>query len=325
MIQPGRKYTAGNAYRYGFNGQEVTNELGSNFYEAMYWEYDARIGRRWNLDPKPDVSVSLYSTFANNPIAFLDILGDTLEVGGVTQTSMDDIKNLVRSKNQKYLVFDKKTNRVTVDLSSLSADEQAKVLKNDKGLGLIKDIVDSDKKFLYEATDLGFYSNSAGDRQVSIVRQNDVNSVKNTSNFGADGGGGHDERPRSGYDGHLMVDTKTTWEELDASGSPIAKSRSSMVFHELAENYYRTHSSVNYQPDPTGVGLHKIGAHQLAIDLEKQWHMASNSPGGISSKTSDALGPNEVATANRYNGVYQTSGLTREDLQRIFTRMFRPF
>ena len=41
-------------YRFGFNGQEKDDEIfGSTgtSYTAEFWQYDARIGRRWNVDP----------------------------------------------------------------------------------------------------------------------------------------------------------------------------------------------------------------------------------------------------------------------------------
>jgi hypothetical protein len=41
-------------YRFGFNGMEkdpeITGQEGSH-YTAAFWEYDTRIGRRWNVDP----------------------------------------------------------------------------------------------------------------------------------------------------------------------------------------------------------------------------------------------------------------------------------
>ncbi|PSL34430.1 hypothetical protein, partial [Chitinophaga ginsengisoli] len=43
MQMPGRGYNAG-GYRYGFNGQEHSSELGDNNYTAQFWEYDSRIG-----------------------------------------------------------------------------------------------------------------------------------------------------------------------------------------------------------------------------------------------------------------------------------------
>jgi hypothetical protein len=68
-----------NKYRFGFGGQEkddeITGQTGS-VYTAMFWEYDARIGRRWNLDPVIKPWMSSYCTFSNNPIARIDPLGD---------------------------------------------------------------------------------------------------------------------------------------------------------------------------------------------------------------------------------------------------------
>jgi len=79
MVQPGRKYQAGTgSYRYSINGQEKDSELNENITTALYWEYDSRIGRRWNNDPKPDASLSVYVSFGNNPIINTDQLGDTL-------------------------------------------------------------------------------------------------------------------------------------------------------------------------------------------------------------------------------------------------------
>ncbi|MDA3891191.1 MAG: hypothetical protein PF517_05950, partial [Salinivirgaceae bacterium] len=41
-------------YRFGFGGQEKDDEITGNsgtHYTAAFWEYDTRIGRRWNVDP----------------------------------------------------------------------------------------------------------------------------------------------------------------------------------------------------------------------------------------------------------------------------------
>jgi len=71
-------------YRYRFNGQEQDNEIAGtgNIMSAEFWEYDARLGRRWNIDPKPDFSISSYACFRNNPILFNDVDGDTVKYGG---------------------------------------------------------------------------------------------------------------------------------------------------------------------------------------------------------------------------------------------------
>ncbi len=69
-------------YRFAFNGQEKDDEVSGagNTMTAEFWEYDARLGRRWNLDPKPDISISGYACFRNNPIGYFDINGDTIGI-----------------------------------------------------------------------------------------------------------------------------------------------------------------------------------------------------------------------------------------------------
>jgi hypothetical protein len=76
---PGRSFTAtGNgAYRYGFNGQEKDNEVygAGNLNTAEFWEYDTRLGRRWNVDPVVKPWESGYAVMGNCPIALCDPLG----------------------------------------------------------------------------------------------------------------------------------------------------------------------------------------------------------------------------------------------------------
>jgi RHS repeat-associated protein len=64
--------------RYGFNGQEMDNEISGsgNSYTAEFWQYDPRLGRRWNLDPKPQVGLSRYSVMNDSPIWLTDPNGD---------------------------------------------------------------------------------------------------------------------------------------------------------------------------------------------------------------------------------------------------------
>jgi hypothetical protein len=68
----------GKDYRYGFNGQEKVDEIAGvgNHNTALFWEYDTRLGRRWNVDPVDQVSVSNYAVNADNPIINIDPNGD---------------------------------------------------------------------------------------------------------------------------------------------------------------------------------------------------------------------------------------------------------
>ncbi|MBS1637737.1 MAG: hypothetical protein JST26_17610 [Bacteroidetes bacterium] len=86
---PGRQYASA-TYRYAMNGQEKDDVyldlsgmpiVGASS-TAEYWEYDGRLGRRWNIDPVLDEGLSPYATFANNPILMSDPNGDSPGVGG---------------------------------------------------------------------------------------------------------------------------------------------------------------------------------------------------------------------------------------------------
>ena len=68
----------GDASPFGFNGQMKLNEIAGvgNHNTALFWEYDTRTARRWNLDPVDQISISNYSVDKLNPIHFGDPLGD---------------------------------------------------------------------------------------------------------------------------------------------------------------------------------------------------------------------------------------------------------
>ena len=60
-----------------YNGYEFNAELDINLYESFYRLHDPQIGRFWQLDPKPNEEISLYSAMNNNPVLYADPLGDT--------------------------------------------------------------------------------------------------------------------------------------------------------------------------------------------------------------------------------------------------------
>jgi RHS repeat-associated protein len=76
MGMPGKSFTITN-YEYGFGGQQKDNEIKGegNSYTAPFWEYDPRIGRRWNIDPVPKTTLSSYVVLGNDPISFVDPSG----------------------------------------------------------------------------------------------------------------------------------------------------------------------------------------------------------------------------------------------------------
>lgn len=128
------------SYRYGFNGQEKSDEIKGegNSYTALFWEYDSRLGRRWNVDSKPTVGISEYSAFNNNPVWYKDPLGDT--------TYLYNIKGIY-----KGVLYDgQKTNEIVILKQAIING----ILKGrEKGLG-----------------DDDYYSNIARDPKIATAR-----------------------------------------------------------------------------------------------------------------------------------------------------------
>ena len=73
MQMPGRKLSGG--YRYGFNGQEKSDDVFEGSTTALFWQYDLRLGKRWNIDPIPKTTLSGYVVLGNNPIIYVDPSG----------------------------------------------------------------------------------------------------------------------------------------------------------------------------------------------------------------------------------------------------------
>jgi hypothetical protein len=75
MSMPGRSYNFTN-YRYGFGSQEKSYKIdaGGNSVSAEFWQFDTRIGRRWNVDPLANEAPGWtpYRGFYNNPIRYAD-------------------------------------------------------------------------------------------------------------------------------------------------------------------------------------------------------------------------------------------------------------
>ena len=86
-------------YQYFFNGQETDNEvLGDGVsLSAEFWQYDTRLGRRWNEDPMYKEYESPYACFAGNPVWFADPKGDSV-INGYSYRLLSAEKAMKQSK-----------------------------------------------------------------------------------------------------------------------------------------------------------------------------------------------------------------------------------
>jgi hypothetical protein len=89
-------------YRFGFNTQEADEEIAGegNIYTAEFWEYDARLGRRFNTDPVFKEYESVYACLGNNPIWIIDINGadSTLYISVDKNVTIDKSKFEIQLK-----------------------------------------------------------------------------------------------------------------------------------------------------------------------------------------------------------------------------------
>ena len=75
----------------------------------MFWEYDARFGRRWNVDPRPFPNISQFAVFANNPIIYVDNNGDTTYVYNLNGQFVTVIYDVLKT-NEIVFLNDKTAN-----------------------------------------------------------------------------------------------------------------------------------------------------------------------------------------------------------------------
>ncbi len=104
MMMPGRKFSAANGYRYGFQSQEEDDELKGegNHIDFKYRPYDPRIGRFFKIDPlhQKYPALSAYHFSHNSPIGTVEIEG--LEGDEVRFRMMMKAKGGVQAEAERH-------------------------------------------------------------------------------------------------------------------------------------------------------------------------------------------------------------------------------
>lgn len=100
-------------YHFGFNGQEMDNEVSGtgNSLTAEFWQYDSRLGRRWNIDPVVKQWESPYACFSGNPIINADPNGDDDDVV-VTGPEADEATKQADNASSLNITRDSQTGKL---------------------------------------------------------------------------------------------------------------------------------------------------------------------------------------------------------------------
>jgi hypothetical protein len=250
----GRTYSAA-GYKFGFNGKEKVDEVSGagNHNTALFWEYDTRLGRRWNLAPKAQITLSDYAVMACNPIRFMDPLGDIFGVGK-NKESQVDVKSIAKKKNQDYIKFGE-DGSARLDFGNLSQKKADKILKNDKGLSLIKNLIDAkdekgaDEKYYYETSNRRefFVNDKYFNQDLNVKSGQETTTKEFVSNTSLTPPGDKylHAKPPQGLNAAVFISPGTMY-DLGEGQSHVVIPRSELVLHELSESYGRTHFKQNY-------------------------------------------------------------------------------
>jgi RHS repeat-associated protein len=248
--------------------------------------YDYQIGRfstqdRFSEKYRP---LSPYNYAANNPMLFSDKNGDSLILPNIPGMAQADIASLVVTESV-FFTRETRGNGTTVGLSinwgEMTPEQQAQALANDPGLKLLYDMInakrdDGTPEIYYYTTEDRMYIRNRFSEESEYVDNRDgvINGVPyhdgidNISitprNFGkiGIGDGFKGEMPLKGYHGMVRISTRGAFWQFFTYKEPEQINRSSVVFHELYENYIRTHFKQAYEY------FDGTGAHWRAVRAE---------------------------------------------------------
>jgi RHS repeat-associated protein len=266
-------------YMFGFNGQEKDNEIkgAGNSLDFGARVYDSRLGRWLSLDPLMSKypSLSPYVYCNNNPILYLDPDGKRFFIAtgmseNDTKLALSDVQGLIGNANYNNLiVHNTQTGEIKFDINQVPLNER------NAGMVLLSKVTLTPKKIVYEvATAMNGYDrdNCTPTSAPLSKSNNDKVNTKVASNLSTTERGSADEQeylsnkgasqqrydsydalPRDNFDGQITLSPYTgsyyddflQHPEDQAKGNNKytylrSETRSSLLFHELSENYYRT-------------------------------------------------------------------------------------
>ena len=163
---------------YSFNNQEHDDEIAGdgNSMTAEFWQYDARLGRRWNLDPITETDISHYACFANSPIYHYDLNGD--KITPENEEVAKDIKLLKKDKEfrKQYRQWKKESRGREVVIHSDNT-------KSNVSLNALQIPAASSKK-LSDLKDHVYYDGTLSKRSVNVLYKDDVKKALLVGNGG---------------------------------------------------------------------------------------------------------------------------------------------
>ncbi len=289
---PGRSFSAGLAYRYGFNGQERETELSNAHTSAEFWMYDGRIGRRWNVDPIVKVWESSYASFVNNPVKFND--PDGLDVFLNGKDAKKAARNLNKSSSLKIKI-NKKTGQ-------LSAKGDAKTDYDKK----LNEAINSTKVRVNLTTTrentIITNDGKSGDLIEGAFGGNSSSFDNSIKNIDPDSDSPHNIIPGTKVTAEQFVNLNHAKIEQDFGGNSVGQ----IVGHEINEAYIAADETPNSSSSNNSSYLN---AHHKAINIDKNWNNSINFEFNQAEKTYYVTKP--IILLNNYQMILKTKLYTK--------------
>lgn len=134
-----------------YNGKEIQDELIIGWLDYGMRMYQPEVSRFSTIDRFSDkyLDLSPYQYAANNPVNFIDINGDSLDVGGNKQESFDALMSFVPKKFRDRFSLDEESGKVSFNKDGLKTKKNGD-LRNST-LGFMDAVVnDNEVNILFE-------------------------------------------------------------------------------------------------------------------------------------------------------------------------------
>ena len=215
-----------------FNGQRRSTEISPTAQTAQFWEYNGDVGRRWNVDPKANPSISIYVCFVNNPILNIDFLGDTVIIKNGIASGDNVSINLEPVVDRGKLP--KGTQAIILHRTEGGSTEGAiSAWKEEKGLAGAHVVVDKDGKI----TQVVNFNNKAN----QVGKTKDKSYPNNSNSVGVEVVGRYNEKTK-------------TWEPLtNQQVNAVADLVNGiMKAYGLTQNNIYEHDVISWKTDGEG-------------------------------------------------------------------------
>lgn len=276
----------------GFTGKEIQKQefqdgTGLELYDMGPRMYDQQIGRFHVQDRLAQKYSALtpYSYAAANPARFTDPSGDSLVVP--VEQSLSDLQSLIRQDMVAAVTLSAKTvdprglvKSIFLNWGDKTEQQKQEAMQSDPGLRLLNDIItavdeNGNNELYYYSTaesmieidpldghrydiSMGPHHNADGS-----VKYNGIDNISVTPRDGKGFVAG-EYRPPLGTAGMVRISAEGFFYNSNKDGSvTVWTDRASIVFHELFENFQRSHFKLPYEMYSNGPG-----AHQNAVKTE---------------------------------------------------------